>query len=307
VITRRSILTNLGLVALLGGGAWLVRERLIWPAPKPRFEGPIGAWLPFSAPELPLVTILAGLGGTTVNALIDSGAQYTSVDRALVDQLKLAHGPSIPMVALGVGGAAQIASGVSLEIELGGLVLPQVRAASLDLQMVSSALGINVPLIVGFDVLSTLLADFDFPHRRVRFCDPRTAILPSGGVAAPVRRVGKALIAQIRIDGTPMEVLVDTGATGMLGLSAAGAAAAGLDAQAGRAGESVVLGGVAPSRVVSARVVEFAGQTFRDVEVHILQLPRAPGFPRGLMGVDAFADHRVLFDAGGGRLQLYLS
>jgi predicted aspartyl protease len=305
VTTRRSLLTNLGVLGLLAGGAWLARDQLLWPAPRPRFDAPTGSWLPFSQPDQRLITILAGLGGATVHALIDSGAQYTSVDAATVERLNLGTGPSIPMLALGVGGAGQVARGVNLEIELGGVRIPSLRVAALDLSAISQALGFEVPLIIGFDVLSAVRAEMDFLGRRVRLSDPKAGPIPPGGVEAPVRRSGRALLAQITLESSPLEVLVDTGATGLVGLSASAAAKVGLGERPSEEGRSVVLGGVAASRIVTAQSFEFAGETFRDVDVHIIELPKVPGFPSGLMGIDALRGHRVLIDAGAGQMRLY--
>ncbi len=303
--TRRSLLTQIGVLGLLAGGAWLVRDQLIWPTPRPRFASPGGSWLPFSQPDQPLITVLAGLGGETVHALIDSGAQYTSVDAATVERLHLGKGPSIPMMALGVGGAGQMARGVSLEIELGGAQIPNLRAAALDLSAISQALGVEVPLIIGFDVLSAVRAEIDFFGRRLRLSDPGSGEMPPGGVSAPVHRSGRALVAEVILEGMPLDLLVDTGATGLVGVSAEAAEKAGLTEQPSRDARSVVLGGVAESRVVTAAHFEFAGFGFRDVDVHIIELPKVPGFPKGLLGIDALRGHRVLIDAGAGRMQLY--
>jgi predicted aspartyl protease len=306
VTTRRSLLTNLGLLALLGGGAWLARDRLLWPTPRPQFSGAgDGAWLPFTHPDQALVTIPVGIGGVVVDALIDSGAQYTSIDRGLVERLRIGEGLSIPMVALGVGGAAQVARGVSIDLDLGGLRIPNLRAAALDLSMLSQAMGRAVPLIVGFDVLSTLAVEIDFPRRRLRVAAPERFAARTGGRLAPVRRRGRALLAKVEVEGAPLEVLVDTGATGFLGLSQAAAEAAGLAGRDERLGHSVVLGGTATSRVVRVERFAFAGETARGIDIHIIELPNVPGFPKGLMGVEALRRHRVLIDAGGGRMRLY--
>lgn len=302
---RRSFLTNLGVLALLGGGAWLARDRILWPAPRPRFDLPVGPWMPFSGRDQPLVTVLAGIGGTTVHALIDSGAQYTSIDRKLAERLELTSGLSIPMVAMGVGGVSQVAKGVTIDLELGGVQIPSLRAAALDLGVVSQALGQSVPLIIGFDFLSAVAAEIDFPRRRLRLADPKALAAPTGGFEAPVRRAGRALLADVSVQGMPLEVLVDTGATGVLGLSVEAAQSVGLSRQGGREGRSVVLGGVALSQVVTADSFAFAGEELRDVEVHIIQLPNVPGFPKGLMGVEALRRHRVLMRAGEGRMRLY--
>jgi predicted aspartyl protease len=306
VTTRRSLLTNLGLLALLGGGAWLARDRLLWPRPRPQFAGAgDGEWLPFTHPDQPLLTVPVGIGGMVVNALIDSGAQYTSVDQRLVERLNLGSGFSIPMVALGVGGAAQMAKGVSIDLEVGGVRIPHLRAAALDLSMLSRAMGRSVPLIVGFDVLSTLLAEIDFPLRRLRLAAPDRFAVRTGGELAPVRRQGRALLAQVSVEGAPLEVLVDTGATGFLGLSQAAAEQAGLTGRDERSGRSVVLGGMAASRVIRASRFAFAGEEVRGIDIHIIELPNVPGFPKGLMGVEALRRFRVLIDAGGGRMRLY--
>jgi predicted aspartyl protease len=306
VTTRRSLLTNLGLLALLGGGAWLARDRLLWPTPRPVFSGPVdGEWLPFSHSGQSLVTVPVGVGGVMVNALIDSGAQYTSIDQRLVERLNVASGFSIPMVALGVGGAAQMARGVSIDLELGGVRIPSLRAASLDLSMLSQAMGHSVPLIVGFDVLSTLAVEIDFPRRRLRLAAPQRFGARTGGEPAPVRRQGRALLAQVSVESAPLEVLVDTGATGFLGLSQAAAESAGLIGRNERVGHSVVLGGMATSRVIRVERVAFAGEEVQGVDVHIIELPNVPGFPKGLMGVEALRRFRVLMDAGGGRMRLF--
>jgi predicted aspartyl protease len=305
VTTRRSLLANLGLLALLGGGAWLARDRLLWPTPRPQFPPTgQGAWLPFTHPDQPLVTVPVGIGGTVVSALIDSGAQYTTIDRALVERLQIATGLSIPMVALGVGGAAQVARGVSIDLDLGGVLVPRLRAAAMDLSVFSSAIGTEVPLIVGFDVLSTVLAEIDFAHRRLRVAAP-SRFPVEGGRAAPVRRKGRALLAKVEIEGVPFEVLVDTGATGFLGLSAAAAQSLDLTGRQERVGHSVVLGGAARSRVIQVRRFAFAGQEARDIDVHILELPNVPGFPKGLLGIEALRAPRVVIDAGRGRMKMF--
>lgn len=292
-------------MALAGAGVWLARDRLLWPAPKPTFAAPVGPWLPFTQGDAPLITVPVGVGGTTITALVDSGAQYTSIDRDLVEHLGLNHGLSIPMVALGVGGVGQVARGVTIDLDLGGARITGLRVASLDLSQVSRALGQAIPLIIGFDVLSVMAVEIDFPGRRMRLGEPTTFPVEPGGVAAPVRRAGRALVAQVRVNDTALEALVDTGATGFIGISEAAARQAGLGKTSGLQGQSVVLGGVAASRVIAGQRLSFAGQAFSDVDVHIIELPNVPGFPKGLLGVETLRDKRVVIDAGAGRMRLY--
>jgi len=305
VPTRRSFLTQLGILGLIGGGAWLVRDLVIFPAPRPRFPPGEAQWLPFARTDLSLITAVAGLGGKVVNAVVDSGAQFTSVDRAFVEREGLSKGLSFPMMALGVGGGGQMAHSVSVDLELGGVQMPGLRAAALDLAGVSEALGQDVALIIGFDVLSAVLADLDFPRRRFRLADPRHAPRPPGGYDAPVHRSGRALIAEATLQDMPVQLLVDTGSTGFVGISMETAQAAGIADREGRQGKSVVLGGVTDSKVVVADRFEFAGVVSHDIDVPIIEMPSTPGFPKGLMGVEALRHHHVLMDAGAGKMRLY--
>ena len=303
--TRRSFLTNLGVLALLGGGAWWARERFLWPPPKPQFAAAEPSWLPFSSRRHSLITVTVGVGSQMVNALIDSGAQYSTIDRTLADELQLESGFSTPMVAMGVGGSVQMAKNVQLDLDLGGARFPRLRTAALDLGVLSQAMGQDTRLIIGFDVLSSVIVEIDFVRRRLRLSPREGFVFPPGGSAAPVRRDGRSLLAQVVLEGTPIELFLDTGATGVVGLSEASAQEVGLTGRAARQSRSVVHGVVALTRLVEIERVVFAGETFRDVDAHIIQLPNVPGFPKGLLGIEALRRFRVVMDAGGGRLQLY--
>lgn len=302
--SRRALLTQLAALGLLAGGALVVRDRIVWPEPRPVFDPKGGGWMPFTLPGRSLITVLVGVGETPVHALVDSGAQYTTIDRAAAEAMGLLEGLSMPMVAMGVGGGGQVAQSVTLDLDLGGVRVPGLRAAALDLGGLSEAIGLPTPLIIGFDVLSTLIAEIDFASRQLRFRPRQGFTPPAGAVPAPVRRKGRALLAQVTLEGAPMEVLVDTGATGFIGLSAAAAEAAGLTARPIRQEPSVVLGGVTLTQVIQIERFGFAGQEYRNIEAHILQLPNVPGFPKGLLGLDSLRLHHVLLDVGGGRMLL---
>jgi predicted aspartyl protease len=106
-------------------------------------------------------------------------------------------------------------------------------------------------------------------------------------------------------DAAPVEVLLDTGATGALALSEAAAAATGLlDGRPLRPAQSVTLGGVGDDRIALARRVVFAGEDLRDVPVQIFTpAPHAP-IPNGLVGLGVLRRFRVVLDHAGGRLFL---
>ena len=117
------------------GGAWWARETLLWPKPELAFAA-TGAtpWLPYARNAL-VPTVRVKVGGREIVALIDSGAQYSVIDRALFEELPSAGRSmfDMPLVAYGVGGGAQMGRGTSLSVELPGLNIRGLRAAILGL------------------------------------------------------------------------------------------------------------------------------------------------------------------------------
>lgn len=308
--TRRSFLgsslSSLAWLGAAGGGAWLLRDRVFWPSlSQAAVAGPgSSGWLPFAARRASLVTLEVAVGGEPVVALLDSGAQYSVIDEAWAEARALPAVLAPPLVAYGVGGGPQLGRGASVDVTVGALTLSQLKLARLELGPIVKASGVDIPLILGQDVLAALVADIDFPRRRVALRRPASVVLPDGAVAAPTRKDGRALHARVLLEGAPLEVLVDTGASGALALTTATAEAAGLAGRPARPGNSIVLGGVAEARVVTAESLSFAGERLEDVDVYIFPAPPIPGFPPGLLGVEALRSARAFLDCGQGRLHL---
>jgi len=100
-------------------------------------------------------------------------------------------------------------------------------------------------------------------------------------------------------------VMVDTGATSDLALSARTAQQLGLlNGRPVTTGRSISLGGLSEDRVVRASHVAFAGRVLRDVEVQVFT-PTAPApLPAGLLGVGILKRFRVGLDVAAGVLWL---
>ncbi|SFS30069.1 aspartyl protease family protein [Brevundimonas viscosa] len=304
-MNRRSLLIRAASLAAVAGGAWWVRENLVWPAPELAF-GPGGAtaWMRYgrrsAAPTVPVT-----LGGRTVAALIDSGAQYSVIHRGLFEQLPPAERSifDMPLVAYGVGGGAQMGRGTTLELALPGLTVRGLRAAILDLGPLAAEDGLRTPLIIGQDVLGEAVLALDPARRQVRLIDRAAFVPPPQLAPTPVRRSGTALFAEVTVEGTLVEAVVDTGASALLGLSREAAAGAGLlDGRQTETGVSLVLGGMVESLVVEAQTVTFADHLYRGVAVGVFDQPPLPNFPGGLVGMGAFAGRRAALDLGRGQL-----
>lgn len=304
--TRRTLLRQLALLGVGVGAAWWLRERYLFPKPVVSFAdgGTATPWM-----LLPdrggLVELTAEIGGQPLPVVVDSGAQFSAIDRALAAQLGLKEAP-IPLLAFGVSGAPSVTHTVSLDLSIGPLRLSGVRAATLELLTLSGVARRPFAMLIGRDVLRALVADIDWPLGRVRFVRPEAFVPPRGATVAPVTSRGGALMTPIRVEGSaPVEVMVDTGATSDLALSQKTAEQLGL--LAGRpisTGRSISLGGLSQDRVVRAAFVEFAGRRYPDVEVQIFRPTEPAPLPAGLLGVGLLKRYRVALDLGAGVLWL---
>lgn len=295
------------MLALGGGALWMMRERLVFPQPTITAQGgdPDSGWLPFASRRQPVVTVQAKVNGVSTRALVDSGAQHSVIDSGFAEQMEAGGGLSAPVIAYGVGGSPQMGKTLSVDLELGGLRLQGLRAASLDLGPIAEANHLDTPLVLGQDLLRALAADIDFPGRRIRFVRSQSFTVPEGARLAPVRARGRALEARVMVEGVELEAIVDTGASAALSLASDVAEAAGLlDGRRVQPGQAIVLGGVAPGRIVRASHLTFAGLVREDVPVHIFEPQNLPGFPRGLLGYDALRPFRVIMDHRGGAMHL---
>jgi predicted aspartyl protease len=307
LINRRSFLTQAAFVATGAAGVWYLRDHVIWRAPKATYLGGAASsgWLRFSADEPRIVIVAATVNGAPVRALLDSGAQSSVIDRALAERLGLSSSPIAPVLAYGVSGGPQIGRSTSMDLEAGALRLEGLRAAVLDLDAIASASGRPFDLILGQDMLRTVIADVDFPLGRLAFHDPSRHTIPEGALATPARTDGRELLVPITIESRPLEVVLDTGASGALALSPQSAELAGLlDGRPVGAGASITFGGVSQNRVVTADTLAFAGVEHTDVRVHIYTPGQGARIPPGLLGVEVLEGFRTIIDLGQGRLHL---
>lgn len=302
-MNRRGLLTRLGLLGVALGGGWWLRDHVVWPRPSAVFTGP-APWTPYVA-RSDSPTIRARVAGREVLALIDTGAQYSAIDQSLYEAIGSPGGFDVPLVAYGVGGGPQVGRGVRLDIDLPGVRLAGVRTAILSLGPLAAAEGAGVTLILGRDILSTLVLDIDSADRRVRLHEPGVVAIPADLTAIPTRNGSGGLIASVTVEGAEIEAMVDTGASGLLSLSRSAANRAGLlDGRERKAGSTIVLGGALPVERVEARTVTVGDRLHRQAEVGVFPDVAAPGMPDALLGMGAFRGSRVVIDLASNRLHV---
>ena len=306
-MNRRNLLFRAAGLAAVVGGAWWARETLFWPAPDLTFaEGGATPWLPY-ARRANVPTVKARVEGREIIALIDTGAQYSVIDRRLVEALPPQRRSlfDMPLVAYGVGGGSQMGRGTSVEVSLPGLTIGQLRAAILDLGPLASAGGLNTPLILGRDVLEHLVLALDPARRHVRLISRDSFVRPPDLASTAVRSSGGGLVVEVTVEGVAVNAVVDTGASSLLALDRETAQAVGLmDGRVQTSATSLVLGGAARAAILEARTVTFADHLYRRVQVGVFEQPPLPNFPGALVGMEAFAGRRVAIDLGAGTLHV---
>ena len=303
-MNRRALLTRVALVAAGLGGAWWLRDHVLWRDPGVVF-GPEGSsgWLPYDERRASVPTVQVTVAGRLVRALVDSGAQYSVIDRALFESLGLTQAFDIPLVAYGVGGGAQMGRGVTLDVTVGGLRIEALRTAILSLGPLAVGEGLSAPLILGQDLLGETVLELDTEARRMRFLAPEGHVIPPDVGPIPVSRAGSALTTEVTVEGATIQAVVDTGASAVLALSREAAQGAGLlDGRPSQRGASIVLGGSIESQIVRSRTITVGDQIYRDAPTPIYADVPLPGFPAALVGMEAFAGRRMVLDLGGGRL-----
>ncbi len=305
-MNRRDLLIRAGLLAGGLGGAWWLRENVLWRDPGVTFpaNGSSG-WLPYDEPRASVPTVLVDVAGQSIRALVDSGAQYSVIDRGLFDLVGLDRAIDLPLVAYGVGGGAQMGRGTTLSLSVGAMRIEKLRTAILALGPLAMRDGLSAPLILGQDLLGQTVLELDTVGHRLRFLRPEDHVLPTDAQPIAVSRRGSALSTQVTVEGATIEAVVDTGASALLALGRETAAGAGLvDGRPTRRTSSIVLGGAIAAEVAVARTVTVGDQLYRDAEVPIYADVSLPGFPDALLGMEAFEGRTLVMDLGRGRLHV---
>lgn len=306
-MNRRKLLIRVAGLAAIGGAAWWARETLIWPEPRLAFaDGRATPWLPY-ARRASVPTVRVRIAGREIFALIDSGAQYSVIDRAFAAELP-EQGRAlfdIPLVAYGVGGGSQVGRGTTLDLDLPGLMVTRLRAAILDLGPLASAEGLQTPLIIGRDLLEQVVLAMEPARRHVRLVAREAFVRPADLAPTTVHLAGGAMVAAVTVEGVDVDAVVDTGASSLLALDRESATNAGLlDGRPQESGVSLVLGGAMRALIIEARTVTFADHLYRRVPVGVFEQPPLPNFPGALLGMDAFVGRRAALDLGGGTLHV---
>ncbi|WP_126173171.1 aspartyl protease family protein [Altericroceibacterium xinjiangense] len=156
------------------------------------------------------VPVKIGTGGP-YRFLVDTGAQATVLSRTLADQLQLLDRESALLV--GMASRQRVTTAMIPQLTIGLRTFP-IRSAPLLEQENIGADG-----ILGLDSLQGQRVMLDFVENTISVADAEALGGVSGFeiVVRARRKLGQLIVADARLNGIPVAVVIDTGAQGSVG------------------------------------------------------------------------------------------
>ncbi len=260
------------------------------------------AELPMAA-RAPLPVVHVRIDGRDATMLLDTGAQGLFLTPRGARDLGVQADPRLRGTATGIGGTVA-ALGVRLDrVSLGTSVLRGVPAGVLNQDLPSTG-GVAVDGLFGVSVIDHYDLDLDMAARRAslyagRACAASPPKWP-GMQRLPARSLNGVFVIPVRLDGRPLEAMIDSGSQeNVLFTDARGLAFARRHRLPGR-----VLRGVGPG-LAHAFVARFATLDVGHETLHgvdMVATARRPGTPDLVLGQPFLTRYRVWFSAQRGVL-----
>lgn len=247
------------------------------------------------------------INGSTITAVIDTGASRSSLFRDAADNLHLAYSPVADRVAYGFGGGARIFSTAIHELSIAGETANYVH-----LDVIDAAWGGSPPIgmIIGENLLSSDDVELDFTSSHLNFfrtrgdCS-RTALAYwsetwSAIDMLPREGLGSVMV-NAKLNGQTVRALLDTGSyTSMVTLETA--RRLGVTPQDGSVEAAHATRGIGARRLQSwlgtFSRFEMGGETVNNPRLRIIDT-HVPGNSHinfdMVLGADFFRTHRVMF------------
>lgn len=168
-------------------------------------------WVPLVDNSAGLLVIPIRLNGETVNALIDTGAQYLTVDRAwaVARDLSISERGLTPTLSSG-----SLPTGVAplKDVMIGGSGQRGGGIAVMDLGRLKSMTGAPFDAVIGSAFLANHAVQINFDNRRVRFLESGSAA--PDGISVPIAIDARAhrIATSLSVSGRELQpIIIDTG------------------------------------------------------------------------------------------------
>ena len=235
--------------------------------------------------------------------LIDTGSQQTVVSNDLAGLLGLSLGPKVTV--LGMAGASDVATARVDSIAIGERAFNDLTVPLLE------ARHIGADGIIGTDSLQGQRVTLDFENETIAIAPTRPSAQANGYeiVVHARKRLGRLIMADAKVDGIHVDVVIDTGASSAVGNLALQQAmrkqVAGLVHLAGVTGDDI------PAELVIAHKLQVEKLILTNVAIAFADSPafhepglhRRPALFLGMRELKVFkriaidfSTHKVLFD-----------
>ena len=250
----------------------------------PLAADPSNQTIPFKLQESHLIVVDGSIGGLNpLKFLIDTGANYSVVDEGVAQKLRLrriaqdqrlaAFGQTSPMERV-------VLSGLRL-----GPILTSLPCIVLDLS------DWDVDVIIGMDLLRRNNFTIDYRSKTIRF-GARDHL----DSAANFEIDGSRLVVSVQLDGQPLRLCVDTGAT-TLTVHRSRVKSWKRRIPRGRPIRFDHVAGTSHGMKVRLEEVQIGPSTWRGVNAFVLDTPRRPDSKSdGVLGFAALGLERIYFD-----------
>ncbi|HEY7963948.1 MAG: aspartyl protease family protein [Steroidobacterales bacterium] len=272
-------------MGILGRAALAVCLATVWLPPgsagEPLPRAPASASFPVSLARGGRILVDARINRQPVQALLDSAAEMSFVDRPLAARLRLRSQET----AAGRGsGRSSFEAGLvkGVELEAFGLVLRDQTVATASLQDVGRRLlGHRLDLILGREIFDAARLRIDIEAGTVTVADRN--ITPAGMQLGLLEEHGVETIP-VRAEGAPVRATFDTGNGSQVLVSSRLADRLHLltDGRPVRQGRGGGLGGETLRKVFTLRSLEVAGQTLHEVAAAVDEQPNASDLNVGI-------------------------
>lgn len=162
--------------------------------------------LPFRLYRNHLIITTGSLGGLqNRNLLIDTGANPTVVDEALVHELGLKSiaGPHTNLKI--VGGAVPTYYAILQSLDLGPIHRESLTVAIENLSLMQAQVGVRIDAIIGLDAIEPDNFEIDYESRKISFGDIRVSS------PVPMLRANPFVVVKTQVNGATLDLAVDTG------------------------------------------------------------------------------------------------
>lgn len=165
--------------------------------------------LPFALRQGYLIVVEGSLGPLTGRRLIfDTGTTSTVLDCSVARQLGLGGRESRLTL---LNGDERVKASVLSSLTLGPILARSVPVFVADLSFLTKQLGTHIDGIVGLDVLKSSSFRIDYDTRQIVF-----GPVQSSSASVPFDTGPPLVTVTVEIEGHPVRLLVDTGASGLL-------------------------------------------------------------------------------------------